>query len=706
MKKENNKRLEILFLMFFIIACLFVSLVYAESLIKCENGICVRIDGKNEVLKITEAQEVIKGVKVTNSEVSIVNNGKRVVIDIKKSGSIEVNGGKLNIDDEKIPKFVFDEKGKLTDGSHFIVGKDGGSFKLKGYELKLPEKADVLFEKGIVSISLPKASQVPDLKKIDEIEAKDAVFEFSSIEDNEKIKLPESLNSDLFKGILKFKNGQFYVSDEKAEINGFVIENKNKEDILLFGDGEEHKEAKVSYSSWKKGKAWIIGKNDKGAGPSYEVIPGNEFFKDFNEKQHLKFRAGKDKDSLGEAGAGVIAIKETNGNVEIETKEDFKIENGYRVIASATGKDGKKEIVELKKEEDKLKEQGKLSYPLKIKPYDKDGKVLIKRGEYELFIKIDGNNKIKAVKAGEVETDAGVETKPETGKKQPSRVEVNPEGEGSKKEEYFSSKLKTKVINVNIPQGSSALSIIEFLTKERVEGDILFKIHEETHFANSDRTTANGYFADYAPDSERYRAFIIGFDKNTDKPVEVLIKGTGIKKSDVKEYLPQSLWSATALEDASSGRLTSFYDTYLGGVHANKDAIHAFDDISAYKMEASYALTYTERTGRVLEQGSGNVGRTMASVMQPVLLGQELKDKYPEYWNGEAGTQFKAYLARSSETAMQIYNKANTDSNLRNYLGYSDKLLNSLRTQKDTSGMRKFLIETYGQEWTQRVFGF
>jgi hypothetical protein len=144
--------------------------------------------------------------------------------------------------------------------------------------------------------------------------------------------------------------------------------------------------------------------------------------------------------------------------------------------------------------------------------------------------------------------------------------------------------------------------------------------------------------------------------------------------SDVLAYTPENL------------RGTGFYDTYLIGQQGdwNDRPLYIFDELTAY---ANGAMVSVEGNYR----RSINIPEAMSS---SISLGRTIKSKDTNYWNGKTGTQFKEFLMMSLERSMSI--------NIKQY--GSERAHSSFNRYLDQNSII-FLKETYGEEWTKKVFG-
>jgi len=208
--------------------------------------------------------------------------------------------------------------------------------------------------------------------------------------------------------------------------------------------------------------------------------------------------------------------------------------------------------------------------------------------------------------------------------------------------------------------------------------DISTQIHEQIHLLQGEIDIKKGY-----------RAVYLG------NGYYVFIKDTGVKKSRAIKYVPNSLNKIT-------------YSNYFSGDFKNRDLNHVFEDAYPYQLGAKAAFDYTKRTGKVIDSIS-EVQGVLTPVIHSSAAGMMLESsgaKNPNsYWKNKEGEEFRGLLKRTSEDAMKIFWQSQ-EGKLQNYAAYSKNIINNLRTNSDSSDMRKFLIRTYGSDWTYKTFGF
>jgi len=627
----------------------------------------------------------------------VFSNSKSIELTLTKGGKFSYN--KEGSEDKKTyeenikagGKIVIDSNGKVSDGTEFVVGTGGGDFKIRGNTITLPENTKVIYSDGKVKIIVPDNGKIENPGTYEENEAGNYDIEIVSESSDGKIKLPNDYDAS---GTLKLRNGLLSFAGQ-GKIDGMDIENSKKE-ITLFFDDKSHLDFVGSFIHF--GEKLVIGSTDIDNLNDFRVVfkSGNEYFKNLkNEyvavqagRENLQWILNEKETKTLERGAGIVMISKENGNlpVKIETMKSAIVYNGD--LAFSTIDEGNKQrgLYFIRDPNSK----GKESYPLRIENYHNiEGDYVLRDEQGAQDIIINEKGQFAVVYANqEVEMES-----------------FSSSGERARLKYSFETIPTLKTRSTGVAAGSSMLNLVEAHTSSRYnrEGGILTKIHEETHFANSDLTSKYGPNSAYDPNPNTFRAFLTGRVLDNGEAEAVLVQGTGVRKSLSYAYLPRSLWEATSGEYVGQG-VMSFYDTYLRGVHSNKDAVHTFEDSSAYYTESVHALDYTKSTGRQLDAGS--FGQLMAASLQPVIVGVMLENQNPNYLQSEAGTQYKALMARNIEDAMQVYREASSNSQLAGYLGYSEKILRSIRTNPDSQNLRNFLVRTYGKTWTERTLGF
>ncbi|MBT4165583.1 trypsin-like peptidase domain-containing protein [archaeon] len=174
----------------------------------------------------------------TNADIK--SEGDKTIVNVKEGGMIEIKGIKYNIDSGKKNVFVFDKKGNLIEGTKFSVPKEGGEYRLDGFDVPLSGGTEVVYEKDKIVLKIPEGGEISEPKKVDE----DAKGVFSYQADGE-IKL----NDEIIKGrgdgseIYYDKNG-FYILD-----NVNVMTENGKNDFLI-----NSPEGKKTYLVFEEGK--------------------------------------------------------------------------------------------------------------------------------------------------------------------------------------------------------------------------------------------------------------------------------------------------------------------------------------------------------------------------------------------------------------------------------------------------------------------
>lgn len=648
---------------------------------------------------LNEDDIVVKNAIVDLSS-KIITIGSEGEIKIKDTMSADYNEYKV----KQGSKFKF-ENGDLTDGTEFIVEKES-NFRLKGHDFKLPENTKVIFENGKVIIELPEGSKIetPEIK--DREEAKNSEFEFKT--SGGKIKLP---NEMVFNGNLKYRviddngdiYGKFYFNDKKANIDRIGdIDNEKEREIGLYFNGKTQNPRTGStidlgpYISIGEDKL-VLGQNTEEAGPKIVLKQGNYLLKEMKEDQYLILQAGKDSDERGSSLTGLVTINsEKDGKPSrIITENGMRIENSGKTVKTGIYPDGNFGFFRENKEE-----KGS-PYAIEISSY-KDNKPLLTNSEGNDFkflmhekgwdvIPLDYNINLNELMSGSFSSGSDV-----------PRV---------------SEKWKSNMNYLNGLKISSAPEYARYDNNPRFRGggDISTMVHEDIHININNALSQGDYRAFYLGNGEYALVKEVGLVKgdviarkgnywNDNNILEAMIT----PNSGAAPYIP--------LEIVNKGILTN----YFGSMFSNRDITHVFEDWSAFQggAKAYFNQVLTTRVS------PGSVPNDLEAVTDFIVFGfasgEYVQNKNTEYWNSPNGEQFRGYIKRATEDSMSLVNQAYSDSKLSAFRkgndidvdwgptpGVQEKLqqLRTSQTQQAIS-MRKFAIETYGSEWTQKVLGF
>ncbi|MBS3078765.1 hypothetical protein J4218_01460 [Candidatus Pacearchaeota archaeon] len=651
------------------------------------------------------------------SNTKLGSENKKTSVSIKEGNLNYYNENdaenKKSFDSLRNGEFEFDENGKLIQAGFNVEGDSEYSFGNK--KIKAPKNSEVTFKDDRVTIKLPDNQELVIEKPVKIPDSKDADVRVEYVYSDEVSKIKIRDNDREYE-LSKLGNNKFQLNYDEIEdaffvdgdfdINKLRVGEKTNKDVknYLFFDGEEHK-TNFAYLSLGD-KKLIIGAAAGSSSPSVQFLEGNSFFNiDGNKVVILQKIGGTEGgklviENIDEDGKIPYKITSTGGGYimifgkqALHYTENFKDKYNGPMFVESPFKDSTDSnenplihVVTLDSSENRVDdwdvvttkngisvgnaeelEKGLVSMQL--------GNMASLRANFHSLTKEEQSRlRLMSLEKQRELVSVDADTLREEIKKLTPNVKLDYSGVTSKNKDILAS--------------------VERLTSSRDSGggDLSTKIHEEVHFANYDRTAARGFNSDYSPRTDGYRVFLEGFDDNGNL-MEVAIRNTGIRKAEAYAYLSKSLWQATAFEQVGGGT-KSFYDTYLLGVHANKDAVHAFEDISAYTLETE---------GKTLE--SYVVGQIMAASLQPALVGMMLQDRNPGYLDSKDGEQFKAYLAKSLETSMEKYAQLNSNPSMSG-VSYPNNVLYSIRTAQDMQNFRNFLIKTYGESWTQRVLGF
>jgi len=168
---------------------------------------------------------------VTNADVK--TEGDNTIVNIKSGGTIEIKGLEYNIDVSKKNEFVFDKGGDLIEGTMFSVPKGGGNYRLKGFDVPLPEKTEVIYEEDKIVLKIPRGGKIEESKAVEGYDGEEGILSYQS---DEGIKLSrEDIQGrdGRIKEINYDKNG-FYVSEDIT-----VKTSDGKDDFLVNVQGEK-----------------------------------------------------------------------------------------------------------------------------------------------------------------------------------------------------------------------------------------------------------------------------------------------------------------------------------------------------------------------------------------------------------------------------------------------------------------------------------
>jgi len=359
-----------------------------------------------------------------------------------------------------------------------------------------------------------------------------------------------------------------------------------------------------------------------------------------------------------------------------------------------------------------------------LKDMELNGNVVVKNGDYLLTGDQEGNIIVRKEGTGD---DKGLEfgiEKLYSEKKKEDWIAIKKyEGE----EELFKGKLvvynkdgevifggEVKISDLEFAGISDEVKAVIDRNIASQRGDTITKIHEGYHFATKDLIAVlntggtPGYELGVGS-----MPFIIE-DENGNMNVAIL-KTTGIRKGSLVSSIPSELTAKFTTESYFFPDSQVTIKSLKGGVDfSNRDALHTVDDWAS-NMAGMSAIIENPSLGK--GQQAGQMYTAHDFMITSSVLGKELS-KNSEYWDSDAGEQYRGFLKTGVERTMGYYEKAKSDPQLQ-YLvtprndddsGRMDieQRMTSLRTSNDpnTASLRNFYTETYGSAWTQQYLGY
>jgi hypothetical protein len=189
----------------------------------------------------------------------------------------------------------------------------------------------------------------------------------------------------------------------------------------------------------------------------------------------------------------------------------------------------------------------------------------------------------------------------------------------------------------------------------------------------------------------------IGFDEQG-RPVAVWMNELTGSFSQLKSYIPDFLKSPQ-----------SHYELYIERVTGDSryGLTYIFDEWSAYILGTEAYVKDAYRGGLKANIATAEV--TMNFVVFGASVGLMIKDREGQDFE-KNNTQFIAILRNFIERSTLVINKAMQYEDEDGNHPYNRPALKNVigRLQKDPQAgeIRRFLIETYGSQWTQQFLGF
>ena len=176
------------------------------------------------------------------SEENVEGTNKKITLKIESGGSIEISGSKYDLDFSEENEFVFNEKGELIKGTHFKTKE--GIFRIKNYDVPLPENTEVIYEEEKIVFKLLKGLELEIPEKVEELGEGEKEILFSYQGEN------LNLNENIFFGDseIGFDNG-FFIQGKEYNIgkeNGeFLLLNNGGKKFYVLSDESELKENSI-----------------------------------------------------------------------------------------------------------------------------------------------------------------------------------------------------------------------------------------------------------------------------------------------------------------------------------------------------------------------------------------------------------------------------------------------------------------------------
>ncbi|MDP2925658.1 MAG: hypothetical protein Q8N99_04770 [Nanoarchaeota archaeon] len=654
-------------IIFLVILLLFVNTVIAAD----TNIPAINIGGEIKNTNLNPGD--IKVNDKTNIEIKI----NKVVF--KKDGTINIKGNEYYV--KAGSEFVFDTKGKLSDGTNFIISKSD-KYVLNGVKFSIIENTKITIEKGEVVINLPNGAKL-ETPEITSDEAKETKFKIKSLENKIVLSSGYSFNGKtLVFEVDKDKKSFLYFNDKNSDIDGLKVDNQNEKRIDIDFSGKQSKDFKENYISIDNEKAKIvIGKNSDGAGAKFEFTKDNNFFKNMKDNHKIIIQAGKDDDSRDKKGSGVVEIQNRGNDVpSIKTYGDFKIDNGGLNFETGLNFDGRKEVMIPRI----AYKNGKESYPMEIESFDIDGKTRLMNSDTKISVyginqweSVPTSSKSLAIEeaykkdpnpykrpsvsyntqtpgvVGTAPPIKGFETPPNSGK-----LQVGSLGKPSTQLDSLS--------DVRRYRDMLARQRPDLVLDNYETGEAEGTVHEATHGINSYLRNIKG------SGTGRDNAFYLF---NGD--YVILQEPNGVTLTDVSRFVPQNL------------KYDGSYNLYLvqQARSWNNEPLYVLDEMTAYVNGAIYSAS----------KGGGNTVNVKEFMVYSLALGRAIETKNSGYWQSNNGAQFREFLGYSLTRAANA-EAGNRRTSVENVRTAVNSMLND--------DLRNFARRTYGEEWTRQNLGF
>ncbi|MEK6859315.1 MAG: hypothetical protein AABX54_00730 [Nanoarchaeota archaeon] len=614
----------------------------------------------------------------------------RIIID--KDKIVKIKGNDYNVNAGSLFIIKNDE---LAEGTSFVAGKNGGIFRLKGVNVKLPENTKVLFKDGKIKIELPDGVKLDTLNVKELEKAKGVKFEFVS--KDKGFNLP---SGDLFKGILNYdidKNGigNLYFSDKEAVLDGLKVKNPKQERIDLDLKGEVSKSYSGNYISIdSRNSKLVIGKNSNGAGVRVE-----------KQGENVVFRAGKDdgKDAGDKAGKGTIVIE----NSKVKTYGDYRIDNGELSVETGINKKGEKTLIM----PSDVNKNGKKSSRMEIASYDNDGKLLLKSGKK---VVINENNGLEVYSINNAVQDASEEKPRVTFNTQESPQTAQVQNSESNNP---ASGLKLGILSpVNRGYNPSNSVYEDILGHSQTvtiygtdKGGQATTLHENEHGANAEATikAIRDLSASGNPDKWNLD-YVSGYYLGNNQYAVLLEPGLD-RKQIYKNYVPNEL--------INKGYTTNYFtddDGIKKGLQRAENSNYIHDEWMAGIKEFEGSMQLIDRnqwTSGVASRGQQGIGvmdtgELAAFTTNSLAVATAVREQNPNYWNNHP--EYRSFVAVNLIKSKQLYDAATSSKYNGYFLNNHNNYFQTLRTGSNPAieKMRETARQVLGSDASKRVLGF
>jgi hypothetical protein len=709
-------------LFFLIISILFLNLVYAQDLTTKINNIDIKYNPDN--------------FEVTKEDVTYWGTKKHSHTTFKfiKSSNIEIDGkiySNLLPTGEGEGYITLDEKGKIV-GTKFKVGETS-SYQIGGYDIPLPKNSELYLynhkqipgiKSGsgteedepwlIADIKIPQGTTIKEFPEKKQ-EGRPISFKYYSAKDEtlsleyqgNKIEIkPDSLHENpTFHFNQEYEDNRPFLVWGEIKLNDFQIGKlEPKQSLYLFFDGKEH-ETDIPYISINNNQ--MIVSSIKSGG--YEEDSPDIIYKKDNAKTIIQALDG-----------GQLKITTTENRLDITTNGGYKIFNGK--LVEKNGKIGK-----LSESSYDLIQPTEKTIPLHIVSIKEDDTPMLG----ETFYDDNGNYFIGYKEADGIYKKANGDIYVEHNQVKTSFQNLNQEQKTKFSDLSKSEKLqilrntanggslaetlnKINIINVPNLETHSSQKYSNIVNSFERKGDVAYEVHEGVHFyVNAPLSTG-----DWSPSTGGQRAFWLGEGEYTLVDKTGLIKGKIIRMQSRTDPSESDIFPGTGMTNYIPLEMVdeSTTSNYFSSRFSNRDVIHTNEDSSTFQAETRALFNR-----QIISEDIGSLDAVIEFMIYDGSEGVYVLDKKPDYFETSKGGQLQALIKTQTENSMKLFNEAKMNPRLSsNYItqnshmdkwgptvGTNDKLI-LLRTSTSTkaTNLRKFYIDNYGSDWTQKTLGF